>query len=403
MRIRRTTISCVAVPVFVAFLGATAASAALNFPLQPKWSAVLSDAPRFAPAYDAGFGYFLLRNDQLVSLSLADGKEVWSVECATTAAAPVAGNGFVFTGGDAIESRSQKDGIVSWKRPVEGRLLSLYLDTGWLFAAVDKGPLMAIRAADGEVLWRRDLGAPLHSPPALAGDRVYVALEDGQIVALTLQTGEPIWTSKLGGPGVGILALEDRLFVGSLDDYFYCLDTKDGKRSWRSQKNHADVVGAPAIDARRVYFVALDNLLRALNRGNASLYWKRGLPMRPSSGPLLSGTVLIVPGFTASLQAYSTKDGSPAGTYELRGSQGEELQLAAPPYLGADDTVVIVTRNGQVQALSGTVPGTETPSATPPAGTPPAGAAPAGTPPAGIPPAAAPPATAPAINKTPSP
>jgi outer membrane protein assembly factor BamB len=368
----------VAVAVFVASLGANAAFAALTFPLQSKWSASLSDVPRFAPAYDAGFGYFLLRNDQLVALSLADGSEAWSVACKTTAA-PVAGNGLVFTGGETIESRSQKDGTVSWTRPIEGRLSSLYWDTGWLFAVVDKGAFMAIRAADGEVLWRRDLGAPLHSSPALAGDRVYVALEDGQIVALKLQTGEPLWTYKLGGPGVGILALEQRLFVGSLDDYMYCLDTKSGKRAWR-KLNDADIVGAPVLDARRVYFVALDNLLRALNRGGGSLYWKRSLPMRPSSGPLLIGTLLVVPGFTASLQAYSTRDGSTAGTYELRGSQGEELQLAAPPYLGADDTIVIVTRNGQVQALASAPAAPATPAA------PAAPAAPGAPPATGTPP-----------------
>jgi outer membrane protein assembly factor BamB len=358
----------VAVAVFLALLSASAAhlsveaqsapvAAALTFPLQAKWSATLADSPTFAPAYDKGFGYFSLRNNQLVAISLSDGMPAWSVECPTTAA-PAAGDGLVFTGGETgIESRGQKDGKLSWTRPIEGRVTSLYWDTGWLLATTDKGPLVAIRGADGDVLWQRDLGAPLQSAPALAGDRVYASLNDGRLVALSLQTGDVLWTSALDEPGNDILALDERLYVGSRDDWFYCLNTKDGKRKWR-WRNDADVVGAPAIDRRRVYFVALDNMLRALNRNGGSLAWKRSLPMRPSSGPLLSGNLLIVPGLSAELHAYSTIDASPAGDFVLQGTQGEELQLAAPPHLTSDDTIVIVTKNGLLRALVGTPPPT---------------------------------------------
>ncbi|MCM3881812.1 MAG: PQQ-binding-like beta-propeller repeat protein [Vicinamibacterales bacterium] len=344
-----------AAAVCSALFGASTAGAALTFPLQSKWSATLADSPLFPPIYDAGFGYFSLRNGQLVAISLADGKPAWSVQCATSTP-PAAGGGLVFTGGDKrIESRSQVSGDLAWMRPTQGRVTSLFWDSGWLMATTDKGPFVAIRAADGELLWQHDLDAALHGTPALAGDRVYLALEDGHIVALSLLTGDLLWTSKLDQVGVGILALEDRLYVGSQDDFLYCLDTRDGERKWR-WRNDADVVGTPVIDTRRVYVVALDNLLRALNRGGGSLYWKSSLPMRPSSGPLLSGTLLIVPGFTAELHAYSTVDGNPAGDFVLRGTQSEELQLAAPPHLTSDEVIIIVTKNGQVEALAGSPP-----------------------------------------------
>jgi outer membrane protein assembly factor BamB len=352
----------------------------LKFPLHAAWTATLADLPGFPPAYDTGFGYFALRSDQLVAISLEDGMPAWSVECPTSSA-PAAGGGLVFTSGRAaIEARSQKDGQVVWTRPIEGRITSLYWDTGWLIAATDKGPLLVARANDGEVLWQRDLGAPLHSAPALAGDRVYVSLNDGRILALSLQTGDELWNYTLDKPGEGILALAERLYVGSLDDWFYSLDTKNGKRKWR-WRNDADVVGMPVIDTRRIYFVALDNLLRALNRGGGSLYWKRALPMRPSSGPLLTENLLIVPGLAAELHAYAIADGAPAGDFVLKGAQGEELQLAAPPHLTTKKTIVIVTKNGQLQAL-GTAP--------------PAGAAPAAAP------VAAPAATAPVTTPAPA-
>jgi outer membrane protein assembly factor BamB len=276
----------------------------------------------------------------------------------------------VFVGiAGAIESRSQKDGEVAWTRPLNDQVTSLYWDTGWLIAATKAGPLIVIRASDGEVLWQRDLGSLPHAPPVLAGERVFVALNDGRLVALSLMTGEIVWTQKMAEPGTGILALADRTYVGSLDDWFYCFDTNKGGRRWRFQ-NGADVVGTAVIDTRRVYYVALDNVLRALNRKNGGLMWKRLLPMRPTSGPLQVDDTLIIPG-PAELHAYKAADGTAAGDFVMKGAQGEELQLAADPHLASDDTLVVLTKNGQVHALSGAPPPSAAPApsdAAPPSG-----------------------------------
>jgi outer membrane protein assembly factor BamB len=205
------------------------------------------------------------------------------------------------------------------------------------------------------VLWRRDLSAGLQIAPAPAGDRLYLSLKDASLMALILQTGVPVWTVKLPQPGAGMLALGDRLFTGSLDNRFYCLAAEDGDVEW-SWPTGADVIGMPALDTRHVYFVSLDNVLRALDRRNGSLRWLRSLPMRPSTGPLLSGLTLIVSGAGTELHAYSAANGLPAGDLVLKSAQGLEMQLAAPPHLAPDDRLVLVTKGGQMQALGSTTP-----------------------------------------------
>ena len=353
VRFRRTTISCVATAFFLTLSGAPDA-AGLTFPLQSQWTATLPVPPSFVPAYDADTAYLSLRNDQLVALSLKDGTTMWSVECPMSTA-PAAGGGSIFVGREGlIESRSQSDGSVQWQRPIRGRITSLYWDTGWLLATTEQGTLMALRATDGEILWQRELGAPLHSVPAPAGDRLYLSLKDGRLVALALASGNDIWTRQLPQPGNAILALADRLYLGSLDDRFYCLDTKDGAVRW-SWRAGADVIGGAVIDARRVYFVALDNVLRALDRKNGTMHWKRVLPMRPSTGPLFGGNTLIVSGVAAELHAY-TPDGLPVGDFVLLGSRGEEMQLAAPPHLTPQDLLIILTKSGQIRALTSATP-----------------------------------------------
>ena len=58
----------------------------------------------------------------------------------------------------------------------------------------------------------------------------------------------------------------------------------------------ADVVSRPSVDDDHVYFVSLDNVLRALNRGNGVQQWKRGLPFRPAWRPMTAADTVLVTG-----------------------------------------------------------------------------------------------------------
>jgi outer membrane protein assembly factor BamB len=246
-----------------------------------------------------------------------------------------------------------RDGEVQWETPVDGAVASLYWDSGWLLATNDKGWMLAIRAVDGKVVWRRDLGGALEGAPAPTGDRLYVPMHSGALLALALETGEPVWTTQFAEPVSGMLPLEDRLFVGSLDNRFYCLSARRGNPMWIWRAG-ADVIGIPVNDMSTVYFVALDNVLRAVDRNNGSMKWTRSMPIRPSAGPLLRGRLLMVPGITAEIHPFSSVDGSSAGNpLVLLSPQKQELQFLSPPHLTSDGTVITITRGGQLQAFVG--------------------------------------------------
>jgi outer membrane protein assembly factor BamB len=344
----------VAVAIFSLLHLAALKAEGLFFPPVEKWTTTLESPPSFPAAFDETQAYVARRDNQLVALSLQTGKPAWSVECPMTAA-PVAGDASVFSGRDGtVEARAQLDGKLRWQSAVEGRIDSLYWDTGWLIATTDKGAVLAMRAADGEVLWHRDLGAGLQAAPAPAADRLYLPLKNGAVMALDLKTGEPLWTVQLEQPASGILALADRLYVGSLDKKFYCLSADKGHVQW-SWKTGAAVVGVAAIDAKRVYFVSLDNVLRALDRNNGSMLWGRSMTTRPSAGPLLKGWMLIVPSITSELHAFLAPTGTPApaGDFVLLSPQNQEMQFIGPPHLTSDDVLITMTKGGVMQAFVG--------------------------------------------------
>jgi outer membrane protein assembly factor BamB len=376
----------VAVAFFVFLACARVATAAVTFPLDAKWSATLPGSPAFPPAFDDARIYIPLQTKQLVALLIKDGSVGWSVECPMTAP-PDAGGGLVYAGSeDLIEARADGDGSAQWRRPVQGRVVSLHWKGGWLFAQTDPGGFFAIRGSDGTIIWKKDFGSPLSAPPAPTGERLYLPLKDGRILALSLQTGDEIWTYKLAEPAVGVLPVGNRIFIGGRDNQFHSLNAEDAERKWR-WRTGADLLGLPVLDTKRVYFIALDNILRGHDRNNGSMVWKQVLPVRPFTGPLLSGETLIVAGVAAELYAYNAADGKPAGTFALKGAENEEMLLAAPPHLTAQDLLILVTRGGQVRAV-GTRPAAPEAPPTPP------DSPPTPTPDAGAPGAAAPPAPA---------
>jgi hypothetical protein len=146
-----------------------------------------------------------------------------------------------------------------------------------------------------------------------------------------------------------VLPLDDRLFVGSTDNFFYCLATDNGRVKWR-WRTGADVIGLPIVDAHSVYFVSLDNVLRALDRRDGHQRWKRPLPVRPLSGPIQVGDRLLVAGLGSEASAYRMRDGV------LVAAVVSPAELAAVPYAAPPDApnhtvLVFATTEGQLQAL----------------------------------------------------
>ncbi len=286
------------------------------FPIRTVWTERLSGQLSAPPGFRDSLGYFPMADSHLAAWDLTIGRQLWVAE-ADVHSKPAADDQLIFIAeSDALVALSAADGSRAWRVTLDAadRALAtpLVWDNGWLIAATESGAIIGFRASDGHLIWRHNLGSPLRAPPALAADRVYLPAGDGRIVALQVETGAKVWEHRLGGPPSDVLALDDRLYVGSLDNFFYCLLAKDGRVAWRFPTG-GDVIGLPLVDDRRVYFSSLDNILRALDRRSGSQQWRRALPLRPTRGPLQLARTLIVSGSGPTLHAYLAQDGQPAG------------------------------------------------------------------------------------------
>jgi outer membrane protein assembly factor BamB len=317
------------------------------FPLLPVrtiWTLALNSQLTVPPVFDAERVYFAIVGERLVAYTIADGAQLWMV-AARPLTEPAVGDDLVFCAEpDELVARRISDGSVAWRQPLADALSApLRWQGGWLIAVSSKGVAFMYRGTDGQLLWQRDIGSAAHASTALAADRLYIPTGDGRVVALKVDTGEPVWDRRLGGPANDVLVLDDRLYVGSMDNFFYCLMTKDGRVDWR-WRTGGDVIGVPAVDDHHIYFVSLDNVLRSLNRVSGAQQWMKPLPVRPVWGPLKVVDRLFVGGQSATLHAFSLKDGRPDGTLDVG------AEVAAAPHNVASPgamlpVVMVVTRD----------------------------------------------------------
>jgi len=313
-------------------------------PTRSIWTLPLNNALAAPPACDQTRVFFPIDGDRLVAYELLTGKQLWNVP-GRTAYAPATGEGLVFLAeSDSVTALRATNGAVVWRLPLSDQLaVRPVWDNGWLVLSTASGATLAFRASDGHLIWRHEAGVAAAAAPALAADRVYVPTADGRILALRVDTGARLWERKLGGVPGDMLALEDRVYVGSKDDFLYCLMATDGRVDWR-WRTGGDIIGVPAFDERRVFFVSFDNVLRALDRTSGAQLWLRTLPLRPTWGVVKAGGSIVVAGQSANAKAFNLADGQPAGDLPAGAEVTATPCAFAHPETGLP-VVLLVTRD----------------------------------------------------------
>jgi outer membrane protein assembly factor BamB len=316
---------------------------------ESAWKVTLLIAPSAGGAMDDERIYLPLREKLFVALDRETGLLAWSRPI-DVGAVPVVGSGRVFVSGDnAIVALDAATGAPVWSASIQPALTaSLVWDSGWLIALVDSGEVLGFRAADGQLIWRRSVGAP-SSHPVVPGGRnaLYLSLTDGRIVALSLETGNELWARQLAGMLSPPAVAEDRVFVGSTDNFFYALHADSGAEEWK-WRNGGDVIGA-AVDGDAVYFVSLDNIIRAVNRGNGNQRWRKPTGTRPVLPPHAFEGIVVLPGLMPAITVFVGQTGEVMGTQAAAGDLiGAPLIDAAPkPFRVA---FVTITREGVLEA-----------------------------------------------------
>ena len=348
----------------------------IPFPLLPvvqEWIATLDDAPSAGGAMDAEHVYIPIQPEKLVALSRMTGAKVWTRDIESMWPPVVFGNVLYLAASDEIHALDTATGAQRWRVPFETALVAP-LTIGAvlpdprsgirgaevqhvevLIATFAKGLVVAYAADDGRMLWTCELGAASRFSPAMDGVRAVFALDDSRAVALRLADGRVEWEQKLEGMLNQPSIARDRIFIGTNTNSLFALDNGSGRIAWK-WKTGGDVIGTAADTKGGAYYASLDNVLRAVNRGNGNQRWIKEIPTRPLLPPQIVGDgakyeeIVILTGVTSEVDAFAAKTGAPAGMYmppsDLQG--GPLIDPELRPYQVA---MVVITRDGRAIGL----------------------------------------------------
>ena len=294
-------------------------------PTTPLWSIDISAAPVGPPAIAPGLVLVALQSGEVQAYTLVTGALVWKLAFHADRPIAIDANRIVVAGGGEVRVVDAGHGKPVWSRTIGALTAPLLASGGWIIATT-ADHLVALRADDGQEVWRQESSGQVE-PATIEGGTLYVPLTSGPVRALDLTTGAEKWSTRFGGAPTEVLALADRVYAGSADKFFYCLDSANGRVLWKANIG-APMLGKPAADDRHVYAGSIDNQVRAFDRRSGALRWRKDARFRPTVGPTVIGPIVVVSAASAlELHAWSARTGDAAG------------QLAFPDPLAAAATI----------------------------------------------------------------
>ena len=172
---------------------------------------------------------------------------------------------------------------VDWYRPIEAYIpykIQPIAANGKLYVSTARG-LYAFRATDGALSWVYPTEVPLGHSPTIASVNgrsvAFVGGYDRQIHAIDANSGQEYFRLCPLFAGAGFetnpLIVNDTIYAGNRDGYFYALDAVNGSLKWRYKTGDSILYSAAYKDGV-VYFASNDARAYALNASNGSLVWK---------------------------------------------------------------------------------------------------------------------------------
>lgn len=301
---------------------------------------------------------------RLTRLDRATGRSVWSVENNISVSAGVgAGEGLVLIGSDKGELLAfGENGKLRWKQTVSSEVLGApQVSEGVVVVRSGDGHIAGLSVADGRRLWVYERSTPALVVRSHAGVTVrrgvaYAGFAGGKLVAIKLADGSLLWENTVSQPR-GNTELERISDITSnpvvsdaqvcaiaFQGRLACYEAGQGSPLWNREISSDKCL---FILRKQLYLSDSRGAVMALDKDSGSTVWKNEqLLLRDTSAPYAQDHFVIVGDYQGFLHGLSREDGRFVARIKLDGS----AIVAAPVEM--DDGLLVQTRNGGIYSLS---------------------------------------------------
>ena len=189
--------------------------------------------------------------------------------------------------GGTIVALKAKDGQLYWRTEVGGELSASPVadDTAIYVASETKvepnetqkpaGALRALGREGGVTQWLTPLVRPLRGALTLSGGKIFAGGSDGRAYAFDKRTGGVLWSIPFALVFSGQPVVKgNRVYLGSEDGTLLALDEATGQLLWRYRTKGA-IHGPVAVDDEYVYFGSGDNYVYAISADKGKMKWQK--------------------------------------------------------------------------------------------------------------------------------
>lgn len=312
----------------------------------PVWrasigSGISSSRPRLPPPVIGGGRIYAMDTENVVSaFDLRTGKELWDVDLAD----------------DEEDDDAPPGGIA-------------YGD-GRVFASTGFGKVVALDAERGKKVWSRALGYPVHAPPTISGDRVFVVTVENQLRALSTTDGSDVWpayqalveVARLVG-GASPAASGGLVVAPFSSGELVAVRADNGRPIWTESlaparatdeiSSLAQIRARPVIDGGYVYAISAGGILAAFDLRSGQRVWDRDVGGRES--PWIAGKTLFQITNEGLLIAVAADSGrvywvTQLPRYEDAEDHTDLIEWSGPVLVS--ERLLVVSSNGRLYAVS---------------------------------------------------
>jgi eukaryotic-like serine/threonine-protein kinase len=204
-------------------------------------------------------------------------KPLWTFECEDEIrGSPMLEGGVLYIGAydNNLYALKATDGEFIWKYATDGGIVTkpAFFDN-LIFIGSEDHRLHAVAARSGKVAWTYFTDGPVRSSPKVAEGHLFFGSDDGFMHAVNLGSARRAWRVEASGPIRSTPSIaNDQVYFGCESGEFFCSDFR-GEVKWRFKAKRA-ITSSPLVSQGIVTFGAVDSQIYALDAKSGWVVWR---------------------------------------------------------------------------------------------------------------------------------